>query len=173
MSEALLPIEPDEIERDEGWHITDDQQAEWALQKIKSTEAELARWVDYYTAQIARIRASSENTIAFMTARLAEYFQTVPHKETKTQSKYSLPSGDLILKKASRRWEHDDAVLLAWCRDNGIDECVQHTYKVKWADLKKRLTEMEDGTICDKETGLICEGVTAVDTEPEFTAKTT
>ena len=30
---------------------------------------------------------------------LGEYFKTVPHKKTKTQEAYQLPSGKLILKK--------------------------------------------------------------------------
>ena len=43
------------------------------------------------------------------------------------------------------------------------------TEKVSWADLKKNLAESENGTVYDKETGVVCDGVTATKSAPEFT----
>lgn len=154
---------------DESWKIENDQQAEWALKKIHDAKAELAYWADYYKSQLDALTNRTENTVAFMTMKLSEYFRTVPHKETKTKEKYALPSGDLVLVKPKSVWTHDDAALLEWAKKNGREDCVKTTEKVSWADLKKNLAESENGTVYDKETGVVCEAVTASKSDPEFT----
>lgn len=152
----------------EGWTIEDDSQAEWAMRKIEEAQAEYERWKTYYADSLAKIKAKTDNTVNFMTVKLAEYFRTVPHKETKTQEKYALPSGELILKKAKTIWVHDDEALLPWLKDNGIADCIKVTEAVSWANLKKRLAQTPDGIIYDAATGSVCDAVKAVTTEPEF-----
>jgi len=159
----------DEMQDDSGWTIEDDQQAEWAMEKILDARAEYERWKAHYTSMLETIKQKTDNTINFMTYKLNEYFRTVPHKETKTQEKYSLPSGDLILKKSKSVWVHeDDAALLKWVKDNGLTDCIKVTEEVRWGDLKKRLVESVDGVICDKDTGVVCDAVKATTSQPEF-----
>jgi len=167
MTEAEM-MDLETSEDSNGWVIKDDQMAEWAILKIKEAQNDLEKWKRYYTAMIAKVQESTDSTVAFMTAKLQEYFRMVPHKETKTQSKYSLPSGDLVEKKPKEAFVHDDAKLLEWLAQNGITECIQTVEKVKWADLKKRLVVNPDGSIADSETGLICSGVEVVTEDSKF-----
>ena len=162
-------LENEMAQVDEAWKIENDQQAEWALKKIHDAKAELAYWTNYYNGLIEALKNRTDNTVAFMTMKLGEYFREVPHKETKTKEKYSLPSGDLVLVKPKSVWAHDDAALLEWAKKNGREDCVKTTEKVSWSDLKKSLAESEDGTVYDKETGIVCEAVTATKSTPEFT----
>ena len=162
-------LENEVMQEDESWKIENDQQAEWALKKIHDAKAELAYWAEYYKNQLEALTNRTENTVAFMTMKLSEYFRTVPHKETKTKEKYALPSGDLVLVKPKSVWTHDDAALLEWAKKNGREDCVKTTEKISWADLKKSLAESENGTVYDKETGVVCEAVTASKSDPEFT----
>lgn len=162
-------LENEMMQADETWKIENDQQAEWALKKIHDAKAELEYWTNYYNGLIDALKGRTENTVNFMTMKLSEYFRTVPHKETKTKERYALPSGDLVLVKPKSVWTHDDAALLDWAKMNGREDCVKTTEKVSWADLKKNLAEAEDGTIYDKETGVVCGAVTASKSAPEFT----
>lgn len=162
-------LENEVAQVDEAWTIEDDQQAEWAMKKILKAQGEYEEWKNYYAGMLSKIKEKTDNTVNFMTMKLNEYFRTVPHKETKTKEKYSLPSGDLVLVKPKSVWAHDDVALLDWAKKNGREDCVKTTEKISWADLKKNLAESENGTVYDKETGVVCEGVTATKSAPEFT----
>lgn len=152
-----------------GWMIQDDQMAEWAMKKILKAQGEYEEWKNYYAGMLSKIKEKTDNTVNFMTMKLNEYFRTVPHKETKTQEKYSLPSGDLVLRKSKSVWVHeDDAALLKWAKDNGFTDCIKIVEKVSWADIKKRLAENSDGIIYDSETGVVCDAVKATTSDPEF-----
>ena len=153
------------------WHIENDQDADWAVQKIQKAKAELDRWRRYYGGLIEKVESNTERTVEFFTERLKEYFDTVPHKETKTTEKYPLPSGDLILKKPKTVWNHDDGELLDWLKKNGFSEFVKVTEKPDWAGFKKRLTEGSDGVICESETGLVCDVVKSEMSDPDFEVK--
>lgn len=153
------------------WLIEDDHNADWAIKKIKEAQAEADRWRQYYTAMIEKEEKRAERTISFMKAKLREYFDSVPHKETKTTEKYPLPSGELVLKKPKKVFNHDDSVLLNWLKENGFSEFVKVTEKPDWAGFKKRLTEDSNGIICDSETGLVCDAVTSEMSEPDFEVK--
>lgn len=164
-----MALEDSEQEQSTEWKITDDQAAEWAIGKIKDAQAEVEKWETYYASMLEKVRNGAENTIAYMTGKLKEYFLTVPHKEARTQEKYSLPSGDLVMKKTRAVWNHDDSALMQWVKDNGLaDECIKTTERVSWSDVKKRLVETDSGQIADSETGVICEAVTVTVEPPEF-----
>ena len=161
-NEVPRPIE-------EGWRIDNDQKAEWALQRIKESEADFSKWLKYYNTMIDKCRQDMERTVSFMRQRLEEYFANVPHKETKTQEKYKLPSGELIMKKPKGVWKHDDEKLFDWVTENGLgSDYIQVTRKLMWGELKKRFTELPNGTIADAETGVLCDAITVEQSEPVF-----
>ena len=163
--------ERDFLERneEEGWQIEDDQQAEWAICKVKEAQADFEKWKTYYESMTEKAKDKTEHTVAYMTKKLREYFRQVPHKETKTTEKYSLPSGDLVLRKPKSVWEHnDDEALLEWTKKNGFTDCIKVTEKVNWAELKKRFAENSDGVVYDTETGLVCDAVESKLSKPEF-----
>lgn len=145
----------------EEFRIDTDQKAEWALGKISEAKAELAKWEDFYERKLEACRAEAQSTIDFMMGHLQRYFISQEHRVTKSGiRKYSLPSGDLILKPSGIDYQRDETAMLAWCKEH-LPEAVKVTEKAAWADVKAHI----------KETGEMPDGVTVIETEPTFTIK--
>lgn len=158
--------EAEEPAGDRVWRIADDSAADWAVQKIADERAELARIKALAAENIARINEKveaaerrCENGTAFLTSKLAEYFETVPHKETKTKHSYRLLSGTLVRKIGGATMEHDDEKLLEYLRESNNEDYIQLTAKPMWGEFKKRL-QIQGEIVIDTETGEIVEGVT-------------
>lgn len=157
------------------FRITDDRCADWAVRKIMEERVEYERLKALADEQIAAInekvdaaRRRMENGTAYLTSCLADFFNTVPHKTTKTQEKYRLLSGTLVLKKGGIKAKTDDGKLVPWLRANGYDDLVKVEESAKWGELKKLLAYTgEIATIA--ETGEIVEGVTAYEAPDTFT----
>lgn len=148
-------------EQSEGFHIKDDQLADWALRKIKASKAELERWEKFYSKKLDDIRRDTQRTIDFMTYHLQQYFDTQEHRVTKTGiEKYSLPSGELIRKPGDIDYKRDDTVLLAWCEEH-LPGAVKVKREVAWAEIKKHVLN----------TGEIPDGVTVEILGPTFQVK--
>lgn len=146
MSELMEnPIYSDDFisEQEEGFTVTDDQTAEWCLQKIKDEIAEADKWTEFYAQQMQRILARKNYRIAFFEGRLHRYFNNVPHKVTKTQESYQLPSGKLVMKQQKPEYTRDDEQLLAWLHQNNLQGFIQVKESVDWAGLKKILTDLQ------------------------------
>lgn len=157
------------------WRITDDGCADWACRKIAEERAELARIRELAEAQTARIEEKlaaaerrCENGTRFLTSKLAEYFETVPHKTTKTKASYRLLSGTLTYKFGSQQMKQDDETLVKFLKASGNQEFIKTEEKPKWSDYKKRL-EIVGGSVVDKETGEIVEGVQLIEKPDTFT----
>ena len=165
MSELL-----EELEQVEQFQVTDDQKADWCLQKIAEADAELDRLTDWYQRQIDLAKENHDSCVRYFTGLLRDYFSTVPAHETKTMSKYSLPSGELVMTKAKEDFKAaDKEKLLSWCITND-PELIKVESSPKWAEIKKRLTIVE-GKIVDNETGLFVDGVELEEKPEEFKVK--
>lgn len=147
--------------------VDNDQKAEWAARKIREARQDTQKWTEYYERQLSAIRRANEDTEAYFAVLLADYFETVPHKATKTQESYSLPSCKLVLKAQQPEFNRDEAVLCDYLDKKGRDDLVKITRRADWAALKKMLKVMEDGTCVDAD-GEVVEGVQAFSREPEF-----
>lgn len=147
--------------------VDNDQKAEWAARKIREARQDTKAWMEYYERQLSAIRRANEETEAYFAALLADYFDTVPHKATKTQESYSLPSCKLVLKAQQPEFNRDEAVLCDYLDKKGRDDLVKITRRADWAALKKTLKVMEDGTCVDAD-GEVVEGVQAFSRQPEF-----
>ena len=147
--------------------VDNDQKAEWAARKIREARQDTQKWTEYYERQLSAIRRANEETEAYFAALLADYFETVPHKATKTQESYSLPSCKLVLKAQQPEFNRDEAVLCDYLDKKGRDDLVKITRRADWAALKKTLKVMEDGTCVDAD-GEVVEGVQAFSRQPEF-----
>lgn len=125
-AEALPAVTLDELEQvdlgtvEQGerapFRITDDRCADWAIRKIAEERSEYNRLKELADQQKAAIeekveaaRRRMENGTAFLTSCLADFFNTVPHKTTKTTEKYRLLSGTLTLKKGTVKATVDDS----------------------------------------------------------------
>lgn len=153
--------------QDTPFTVDNDQKAEWAARKIREARQDTQKWTEYYERQLSAIRRANEDTEAYFAALLADYFDTVPHKATKTQESYSLPSCKLVLKAQQPEFNRDEAMLCDYLDKKGRDDLVKITRRADWAALKKTLKVMEDGTCVDA-NGEVVEGVQAFSRQPEF-----
>ncbi len=173
MDDALWAQEETEGPRP-AWRITDDGCADWACRKIAEEKAELDRIRELAEAQIQKIEEKLaaaerryENGTRFLTGKLAEYFETVPHKATKTKESYRLLSGTLTRKYGGAQMKQDDAQLVQYLKDSGQLEFIKTEEKPKWGEFKKRL-EIMGGSVVDKETGEIVEAVQIIEKPDTF-----
>lgn len=118
--------------------------------------------------KVAAARKRMENGTSYLTSCLADFFATVPHKETKTTEKYRLLSGTLTFKKGTTKTKLDETKLVPWLKANGYGELVKVEESTRWADLKKLLSYTGDIATLT-ETGEIVEGVTVYETPGIFT----
>lgn len=162
---------------DEEFKVTNDNNAEWALKKIKEEIEERDRLVaiaqheiNDLNDKINLINEQCENKIRYLKSLLAMYFETVPHKETKTQESYKLLSGSLVFKKPSVKINHDDEKLIKYLKENDGEKFIKIKESVDWAEFKKSLEIMGEDVV-DKELGCIIEGCTVEDVPASFDIK--
>lgn len=156
--------------------IHDDLGAELALHKLRDIQNEYDRlisdceWlINFYKRRADELTAKRTDACASVESMLALYFSTVPHKRTKTQETYALPSGKLVMKQPPTQFKRDDAALGQWLKASGYGDLVETKLEPKWGELKKRGVQvLEDGQCVYTETGEIIPGVTAAVPAPVF-----
>lgn len=164
MSEIMRTEE--EFETTEHFVIEDDQTAEWAMQRIREAKADTAKWDEFYEDRKRKVHEANDQIIANMESFLQTYFAKVPHKVTKTQENYALPSGKLVFKKQAPEYQRDDAEVIKWLKENGGEKFVKTVEKLDWAELKKTLNVC-GGSVAD-EDGQIIPCITAVEQPDVF-----
>ena len=173
----LLPAATlDELEQVDLGTVAEGERAPFRItDKIADERSEYDRLKALADEQIAAInekvaaaRKRMENGTSYLTSCLADFFATVPHKETKTTEKYRLLSGTLTFKKGTTKTKLDEAKLVPWLKANGYGELVKVEESTRWADLKKLLSYTGDIATLT-ETGEIVEGVTVYETPGIFT----
>ena len=184
MSEAINEVLDEEVSQDEEiaaeiaeeagdqrFVIDDDGKANWAVQKIKEAQAEIENWKQYYSGALKKIERRQQGRISYLTYLLRKYFESVPHKVTKTQASYQLPSGNLVLKHPGPKYETDDAALLDWLKSNQMTDFIKVKTKEKpmWGELKKTVTISGENVVT--EDGEIVPGVTVSQPEDTFDIK--
>ena len=165
MSELLKELE-EKLETEEEFRVDDDQKAEWCLQKIREANADMEKWLEFYDQRKEAVKADTANRIAFFEHHLREYSNSVPHKVTKTQENYPLPSGKLVFKQQEPEYERDDENVLAWLKENGGEKYIKVKESLDWSGLKKTLTVCGE-TVAD-ENGEVIPGIKAIEREPVF-----
>ena len=158
MSEAIDPRFF--VDEPQGFTVTDDSAAQWCMEKIREAEADRAMWKAHYEAQMEKVNKAADESIAYFTAKLEEYFANVPHKATKTQESYTLPGGKLIRKKQQPKFETDDEALVPWLEENFMSQLVKVKKSADWAALKKVVSVTPDGEHVATDEGEIIPGVT-------------
>ena len=146
-----------ESAEEETFVVDSDAKAEWCMQQIRRAEEGRKRWKTFYDEQYRKVSDACDFTVAYMEDRLRRYFGTVPHKSSKTQENYTLPSGKLVLKRHPPEFQRDDAVMIPWLKENGGSAFVKTTEILDWAALKKGLTVLGD-TVTDAD-GVVIPGI--------------
>lgn len=163
----------------EAFTIDTDAKADWALKVIKQETEDTERMMKIADEHIDKLKAQKEDIqkgldrrIGYLKGLLYRYFETVPHKETKTQEQYKLLDGSLVFKKPSQKMAPDREKLLAYVKANNLNDFVKVKEDVDWAAYKKEC-EIVDGKVVNVQTGdLLPEDVITVEEEPgEFVVK--
>ena len=156
------------------FRIENDKTADWAIAQIRESENERDRLITLaeeqikdLTDRINDLKAKCENETKFLRSCLAEYFETVPSKETKTQKSYKLLSGTLVFKKPSVKINHNDEELI---KNLDGTEFVEIKKSLKWGDYKKNLV-IQDDCVIDSTTGEVVEGCSIEDVPASFNVK--
>lgn len=149
----------------EGFVVDTDAKAEWALAKIREARADRDRWVQWYTDKIKEIKEQTDFDTMRLEAMLADYFGTVPHKSTKTQESYKLPSGKLVLKTQNPEYTRDDKAVIEWARENA-PQYIKTKEELDWAALKADTAVFEGHLVT--EDGEIIPGIDVANREAKF-----
>lgn len=167
---------PDESAQ--GFSITDDDLANWALRKVKGRRAERDRIVSLAQREIERLQGiidaekiKCESETGYLLLKLGEYFGTVPHRKTKTTEKYKLLEGELVETKGKLEFSRDEDTVVAWLESNGMPKMVKVERSARWKDLKEMLIPTDGGIVLFGPTGEIVDGVTCAMGESKFDIK--
>ena len=159
------------------FYISDDYTADWALKKIAEERKEVERLkalaeqqIEEIEMKIKHLEETTERKTAFLRGCLAQYFETVPHKATKTQETYKLLSGSLVFKLPSQKMVKDDEKLLEYFKQNNMNEYIKTKETPAWAEFKKNLSIVDDKVI-DTSTGEVVEVVKVEEISGSFDVK--
>lgn len=155
----------------ECWRIENDSAAEWAVHQIIDLQADTEKWRRHYARLMEDVESRNAEKIARRTAQLEEYFQTVPHRETKTTESYALPSARLVRKAQQPLYHRDDEELLRWL-ETSAPELVRAKWEPDWAELKKHIV-VAGGEAVFVDTGEIIKGVRVEERGRKFTVALT
>ena len=162
----------------ESWTIKSDSEADWAIRKIAEERAETERiekialdLIEETKNKIELAKKRCETNTSYLQSKLAEYFETVPHKATKTQEKYTLLSGSLVRKYGKPKAEYDDAELVNYLKKTGKTEYIKVKESPAWGEYAKQLSITDSGAI-DTETGELVECIKVIPQADKFEVKT-
>lgn len=139
--------------------ITNDVEADEVLEQIREIRAETKRFEMIANARIEHINQQLESQIKkldneekFLLGQLRAYSLGVHLDETKTQKKYKLLSGELIIKKPTVKIEIIDREKLTQYAEESAENYIKIKKDVDWAGLKKVL-DIDGEKVINKETG--------------------
>lgn len=166
----------DETEKEE-WKIKNDMEADWwieiheeKLAEVRRLKEQLDNKIAFYMEKLEKVQEEENHIIEKRNSKLVEYFETLDEndmKETKTQIKYRLPSGELVKKFKSPEYKRDNEKLAEWLESNDMSEYIETKKSPKWGELKKK-TKVLNGQVVYEDTGEIVEGVEAIERGSEF-----
>ena len=164
---------------DQGFVINNDNKASWALKVIKQEQEETERFlrtadkqIEDLTKKKEALKADLDRRTGYLKGLLYRYFETVPHKETKTQQTYKLLDGSLVYKKPSVKIvrPETDNDLIGYLEETQ-PELVETIRRPFWGDFKKNLVIGEDGKVVDMSTGEVLDFIKTEETEGSFDVK--
>lgn len=128
-------------------------------QEKEEIDALLAKRIEQLKAAHAEKIEKIGNRREHLTTELRVLFDQVPHKETKTQAKVTLLSGDVVVKKPTLEFDYDKKVLIENAESTGLTEYIKikEVKDFAWTDFKSKLQIQEDGSIVNTETGEVVE----------------
>jgi hypothetical protein len=166
MSEALRLEEMEELDAVQLEPITNDAEADEAIQKIVAAEDKVARMKEWFMHQLQMITESSDAEIEKETMRLRAYFDEIPHNKTKTQESYVLPHGKLVLKDQEPDYDRDDDKIIKALKEKNLTKYVKVKESLDWAALKRAGSSLDGAFFLDG--GIQIPGIKVVDRDKKF-----
>ncbi len=150
----------------EEWGVTDLSSAVWADERIHEAQVKineieklaeerievLQRKIEVVEAWKEEAKKPYLETVSFFGAKLMLYLQQTINEQIEAGKKkivktLKLPFNKPAFKKKQPEIKRDDTQLLIWLEENH-PEYIEHKPTVKWAELKKTLTQAEvDGKL--------------------------
>lgn len=122
------------------------QQIEWdEMLKLKIEEAK---------GKVEEEKSKLQRAIDFNMAQIKVSFDQLESKETKTQKKIKVISGEVILKKPTEKLDYDKDKLLAYAKEKQLTDYIKIKEEFNWGDYKKTLN-IVDGNIVDADGVLL------------------
>jgi len=157
--------------------VDNDMKAEWVLKKIREAKNDCQRFtdeyqrqMDFYKAQIETLNQQTKDEIERLESMLAPYFREREQagftKASKTQVKYDLPSGKLLMKKQEPDYSRDDKKVIEWLEKTDQGKFVKVEKKLDWAGLKRQV--IVNGQNVVTKDGEIVPGVTVTERGEKF-----
>lgn len=162
--------------------VSTDVEADEALEEIRLLNEEKERLLDVAAKRIKNIQEEAalkvealEKNINSMYGELKAFTLDKNLKHTKTQAKYVLPSGTIVIKKPKRELKADKENLFYWAEENKEEDLIKTVIKkdFDWKKFKADLEVLEDGSILRKSTGEIMDlqGLTVEETRESLEVK--
>ena len=150
-----------------------DMDADKCIQKISNWERYRKFWLDFYGKKIDEVNQKCDLNIAYQRRNLRDFFETVPHRSTKTMEAYDLPSGRISVTFSKPSMVPDKEAIIARLKESGENEFIKIETKEKldWSGYKSRLFISDTGDVLDTETGEVVTDVKVECSEPEFSVK--
>lgn len=168
----------EESEAPESFCIDNDKLADWAIRKIHAEQEEhdrLQALIDSEREDLNKKQQEIDDRLqqktGYLKSLLYGYFETVQHKETKTQESYKLLSGSLVYKKPSVSIVRpDNDQLVAYLENAGRGDLIETKKTAAWGEYKKTLTISYDGQVIS-EDGEILDFIATEEKAGEFNVK--
>ncbi|OLS02250.1 host-nuclease inhibitor Gam family protein [Tissierella creatinophila] len=158
----------------ETWKIKNDNEAEWIIEQTNDDLLEIERFkysleekIETLRIKLNKLNDEEDSIKERRDSYLLEYFETIPEelkKKTKTQEKYRLPSGEIVKKYPAPEVRRENNKLLAWIKENKMNDYVEVKEIPKWVELKK-ITQTVNGQVVT-EDGEIVEGIEVIERPP-------
>lgn len=160
MSEIIEELKQEELE------VRTDLEAGWQLERRKKVIADRDELIAFYKERIKAAEEDADIKLGFIDRALRAFFDTVPHKSTKTQDYYKLPGGKLMMKRQNPEYKRDDATTIEWLKANGGANYIKTVESLDWANLKADATIVGNNIV--NADGEIIPGVEVTEREPKF-----
>jgi len=146
MSEETKMIE-EPATMSEYWVCDSDGKAKWVCDQIKKVKDNLDYMLAWYAEQIKKANETAEFECARWESYLAAYFDTVPHKKAGKSESYSFPGGKLIRKRQEPEFKKDEAVAIAFLKEQNALQFVKVKETLDWDNLKKSCAGFAEGKV--------------------------
>lgn len=138
--------------------------ADGMIEQLKENEKDMEKFKAVAKERIDEIKALLEDKLSKLEVSnegirfsLLQIANMATTKETKTQRKLELLNGDVIIKKATKKFKNDNKVILEAVKEKRADLVKEKkTYTLDWKAFKDEL-EIVDNLIINTRTGEVVE----------------